>query len=204
VRRSVPLVLLVLALAGCDGDSGDERAGETTARQEAEAAAAGAAAGCRAPAEPTPEQTEGPFYKEGPPRRSSLIEPGVSGRRLLLAGRVLSTDCRPVAGARVDVWQADGNGAYDNQGYRLRGYQLTGGDGRYRVETVVPADYDGRTAHIHVKVRPPGRDVLTTQLYFPGKARNEEDPIFTPATVLRLRRGSSPWRASFDFVVERG
>jgi protocatechuate 3,4-dioxygenase beta subunit len=52
-----------------------------------------------------------------------------------------------------------------------------------------------------VKVTPPGGNTLTTQLYFPNEAQNGSDPIFTPRTVLRIRRGSHPLRASFDFVV---
>jgi protocatechuate 3,4-dioxygenase beta subunit len=44
----------------------------------------------------------------------------------------------PVAGAKVDVWQADDSGAYDNAGYRLRGYTLTDDSGRYAMETIVP------------------------------------------------------------------
>jgi protocatechuate 3,4-dioxygenase beta subunit len=84
-----------------------------------------------------------PYYKQGPPRRKALAGGDVSGRRLVIAGRVLSTACRPLARARVDFWQADGNGEYDNQGYRLRGYQRSDGDGRYRVETVVPGSTKG-------------------------------------------------------------
>ncbi len=161
------------------------------------------AAASAAPATPTPPQTEGPFYKAGPPRRRSLIEAGVRGRRLLLRGRVLTTECTPLTGTRLDFWQADGAGRYDNVGYRLRGYQLSDRNGRYRLETVVPADYEGRTRHIHVKVQARGGRTLTTQLYFPGESRNRRDPIFAPETVVRLRRGASPWRASFDFILDR-
>ena len=135
-------------------------------------------AACRPGAKTTPEQTEGPYYKSGPPRRTSLLEQGVEGRRLLLAGRVLTPDCRPLAGARVDFWQADGNGVYDNDGYRLRGYQITDGRGRYRLETVVPGRYEPRTPHIHVKVTPKGGQTVTTQLYLPGEAENADDPIY--------------------------
>jgi protocatechuate 3,4-dioxygenase beta subunit len=195
------LVLVLPALAACDGDSDGGGAGEGTAQ---DSTGPRKSSGCRPGADPTPEQTEGPYYKAGPPRRSSLLDRGVAGRELLLRGRVLSEDCRPLAGARVDFWQADGEGAYDNDGYRLRGYQRTDGKGRYRLETVVPGQYEGRTRHIHVKVTPQGGTTLTTQLYFPGEAGNRSDAIFDPATVLRLRRGGGDWRASFDFVVEPG
>lgn len=45
---------------------------------------------------PTPSTTAGPFYKPVSPLRTSLLEPGVTGTRVVLSGRVLSTDCRPV------------------------------------------------------------------------------------------------------------
>src|SRR5439155_1396739 len=88
------------------------------------------------------------------------------GRAYLLAlsGRVLSRDCRPIAGARLDFWQAEASGSYDNAGYRLRGNQTSESDGRYALDTVVPGEYPGRTEHIHVKVQPAGGGTLTTQL----------------------------------------
>jgi protocatechuate 3,4-dioxygenase beta subunit len=115
---------------------------------------------------------------------------------------VLSTDCRPLAGARVDFWQADGNGSYDNDGYRLRGYQLTDERGRYRLETVVPGRYEPRTPHIHVKLTPRGAGTVTTQLYLPGESQNESDPIYEPETVISLSgRASGARQGSFDFIV---
>src|SRR5262249_21370677 len=58
----------------------------------------------------TPAETEGPFYKRGSPERTSLIEPGMPGTRITVTGYVLSTECRPVAGAWLDFWQADEQG----------------------------------------------------------------------------------------------
>ncbi len=150
---------------------------------------------------PTPAQTEGPFFKAGSPERKSLVEPDIAGTRLALTGRVLTVDCKPVAGALLDFWQADASGAYDNRGYRLRGHQLAGADGRYFLDTILPGEYPGRTAHIHVKIQAPGRAALTTQLYFPGRARNQQDSIFDPALVMDVRDTADGKRASFDFVV---
>lgn len=151
---------------------------------------------------PLVEQTEGPYFKAGAPRRRSLLEPGLAGTRLVLTGRVLSRRCTPLPGARLDFWQADAAGAYDLDGYRLRGYQLTDGKGRYRLTTVVPGLYPGRTEHIHVKLRPRGGRERTTQLYFPGVGENGQDGIFDPRMVLRrLKRGAAGWTATFDFVL---
>jgi len=60
-----------------------------------------------------------------------------------------------VGGALLDFWQADAAGDYDNTGFRLRGHQFSGADGRFRLATVVPGLYPGRTRHIHVKVQRP-------------------------------------------------
>jgi protocatechuate 3,4-dioxygenase beta subunit len=149
--------------------------------------------------EATLEQTEGPFFTPDSPERASLLEAGVEGTRLVVAGTVLATDCSPVAGALLDFWQADAEGVYDNEGYRLRGHQFADEDGRYRLETVVPGLYTGRTRHIHVKVQAPGDPVLTTQLYFRDEPGNTGDGLFDPALLLDL--GAAGGRGRFDFVL---
>lgn len=123
------------------------------------------------------------------------------GVKLVISGFVLTRTCRPVAGARVDFWQADANGAYDNSGYKLRGYQLTDSSGRYRLETVVPGLYTGRTLHIHVKVSAPGGPTLTTQLYFPGEAANGRDGIFDQRLLMPVEKQADGETAVFDFVL---
>lgn len=150
----------------------------------------------------TPEQTEGPFFTPDSPRRTSLRERGVAGIPLLLTGTVLATDCQPIPGALLDFWQADGEGVYDLEGFRLRGHQFADRAGRFRLGTVVPGLYPGRTRHIHVKAQPRGGDVLTTQLYFPGEASNDADPIFDPALLVAEQGGGSGRRVTFDFVLE--
>ena len=152
--------------------------------------------------EPTVEQTEGPYFTPRSPRRRVLRTSGMRGTPLLLTGRVLTTRCRPIANAQLDFWQADARGVYDNRGYRLRGHQRTDALGRYRLETVVPGLYPGRTRHIHVKAQAPRRPVLTTQLYFRGERGNASDGIFVPDLLVRsLRKANGRWSASFDFVL---
>ena len=150
---------------------------------------------------PTETQTAGPYFKPSSPERASLLEPGLAGERLVLSGRVLTSDCRPVARALLDVWQADADGAYDNRGFRLRGHLFTDADGRYRLETIVPGLYPGRTRHIHVKLQPPGGRGLTTQLYFPDEAGNRRDGLFDPSLLVALQRDAGTAQAGFDFVL---
>ena len=145
---------------------------------------------------PTERQTEGPFFKPRSPERNVLVEGGAA--TLLVTGRVLGPDCKPVAHALLDFWQADEKGHYDNQGFRYRGHQFTDAEGRYRLETVVPAEYPGRARHLHVKVQRPGGRILTTQLYFPGNPANERDGIFSPELVMTM---ATRGQGIFDFVL---
>jgi protocatechuate 3,4-dioxygenase beta subunit len=155
---------------------------------------------CRDGDEPTLRQTEGPFFKPRSPERSDLVEAGLSGRPIELAGLVLTRSCRPVAGALVDLWHADGKGGYDNDGFRCRGHQFTDASGRYRFRTVLPAVYSGRTRHFHVKVQAARQPVLTTQLYFPGEPANRRDRLFRQELLMRMAAAGAV--AHFDFVLD--
>jgi protocatechuate 3,4-dioxygenase beta subunit len=153
---------------------------------------------------PTPRQTEGPYFTPNSPERTNLLEDGMPGERLALAGFVLDRRCRPVAGALLDLWHCDSTGEYDNQGYRLRGHQFSDAQGRFVFETIVPGLYPGRTRHYHIKVQAPGRSILTTQLYFPGEPGNDDDRIFNAALVLDIPLGRGPNLARYDFVLDLG
>jgi protocatechuate 3,4-dioxygenase beta subunit len=146
----------------------------------------------------TAPQTEGPFFKPKSPLRASLLEKQVHGERMVLAGVVFSRNCKPVANALLDFWHSDDMGEYDNEGFRFRGHQFSDADGRFRLETIVPARYPGRTRHIHVKLQAPGRKVLTTQIYFPGEPGNARDPLYRAG--LAMRKSADEGR--FDFVID--
>ena len=146
----------------------------------------------------TPRQTEGPFFKTDTPQRTSLLEKG-DKNVLVVSGLVVSAQCKPVANALLDFWHADELGDYDNQGFRYRGHQFTDAQGRFRLETIVPAEYPGRARHIHVKVQAPGKRVLTTQLYFPGDPGNARDGLYRAHLAMRMQK---PGEGAFDFVVE--
>jgi len=147
----------------------------------------------------TPRQTEGPFFKTDSPKRVSLVEGASKAPRLVVAGLVLSPQCKPVANALLDFWHSDEEGQYDNRGFRYRGHQFADSQGRYWLETIIPAQYPGRTRHIHVKVQAPGRRLLTTQLYFPGDPGNARDGLYRADLEMKTIK---PGEASFDFVVD--
>jgi protocatechuate 3,4-dioxygenase beta subunit len=158
---------------------------------------------CTSPASLTPAETEGPYFKAGSPAASNLIQPGLSGMKLVLTGYVLTSDCQPVAHAFLDFWQANAMGVYDNRGYTLRGHQFTDAHGFFQLTTIVPGLYPGRTEHIHVKVQPPNGAILTTQLYFPSVSQNTTDGIFDQALLMTVKNTSDGVTATYNFVVPK-
>lgn len=151
--------------------------------------------------EPTPPLEEGPFFSPRSPERTTLLEEHMAGTVVILTGRVLNTSCQPLANVLLDWWQADHEGNYDNQGFRLRGHQYTDKQGNFRLETIVPGLYPGRTRHFHVKIQAPGQPVLTTQLFFPKEPQNQRDRIFDPALVMAIRRKGNTDMANYTFVI---
>src|SRR6266480_3834342 len=210
--RLVAATILSVLIAGCAGTSAvapstSPVATSTVTASSAPASssaaatqAATAAVACTAPAQALVELTEGPYYKANPPQNATLRTSGVAGTALTLTGYVVSTSCRPIAGAKLDFWQADGNGTYDNSGYTLRGWQLTDANGAYRLETVIPGLYPGRTEHIHFKVTVNGK-TYTSQLFFPGVSQNEGDSIYSSRMLVTLNTAASPATGTFTFVV---
>ena len=151
---------------------------------------------------PTRPQIEGPFFKPASPLRGDVREPGMAGRPAELAGFVLTRACRPVAGALIELWQADDQGEYDNTGFRLRGHLFADAKGRYAFKTIMPGLYPGRTRHFHIKVQAAAESpVLTTQLYFPDEPRNQEDDLFRPELVMQVAASDDALRARFDLVL---
>lgn len=107
---------------------------------------------------------EGPFYKPNAPVRET------TGTGLVVNGAVKSAaTCGAINGARVEWWQANPGGEYDDA---HRGTLTTGTAGIYRFETDFPPPYSGRPSHIHFKAFAAGYRPLTTQLYLNGGERN--------------------------------
>ncbi len=177
---------------------------ETATHTFARAQTLAATPACNDNDDPTPPQTAGPFFKPRSPHRTSLIEPGAKGTKILLQGYVRSIRCQPIPGALLDLWHADATGAYDNIGYNFRGHQFADKSGRYAFETVAPGLYPGRTRHFHLRVQAPNRAILTTQLYFPGEPQNQRDGIFNEKLLLTLRQDGGEKLASFNFALDLG
>jgi protocatechuate 3,4-dioxygenase beta subunit len=147
----------------------------------------------------------GPFWRKNAPDfplGASIARPGTPGRPVNVSGRVTQADGTPVAGAIVDIWQADPRGMYDNQiadleGMNLRGQFHTDADGRYNFHTVRPAGYPVpthgpvggllhaqhrspfRPAHIHFMVSKPGFKTLITQVFADDAEHLDNDVTFS-------------------------
>lgn len=152
--------------------------------------------------DPTPPQTEGPYFKPDSPERSNLRDKDMKGTVLVLTGQVVNTNCKPVGKALLDWWHADEAGEYDNSGFKLRGHHYTDAQGNFHLETIVPGLYPGRTRHLHVKVQAPGKPVLTTQLYFPNDARNKQDFLFKPVLLMDIKKEEDRIEAGYTFVLK--
>ena len=109
---------------------------------------------------PTRADSLGPFYEPGAPVRSKV------GTGYVLSGRVLTTGCRAIGRARVELWLVNPRGQYDDA---HRATVIAGRDGRYRLQSNRPPGYEGRPPHIHVRVTARGFRTLVTQHYPQGR-----------------------------------
>ena len=176
----------------------------------------------------TPEMTEGPYYVPDEAVRTNITE-GLPGTPLALRLTVVNAStCRPIAGAKVDVWHANALGVYSgvqgNTGTFMRGVQPTNAHGLALFETVYPGWYTGRAVHIHVKVHLGGNVVHTGQLFFPDSltdgvytkapystrpgrdTRNATDAIFRNGgsrSMLKLSRSGSGYVGAISLGVHR-
>lgn len=161
--------------------------------------------------DPTTEDIMGPFFSEGAPETNSIVPSDYQGQRLFLSGKLNAIDCDSnIANAVLDFWQADENGAYDNEGYRFRGKVITDEDGNYNLETIIPGKYlngsQYRPSHIHLKVQAVGYDELITQIYFQGDTDIAADPWASSSSAINRIIPVNPgfagdWFGNFDIVL---
>ena len=190
----------------------------------------------------TPELTEGPFYTFNPNNTLPPPSPAnrdndltrldggkapAKGTPFLLSGVVRDLAGKPVAGAKVELWQTDDEGAYYHSGDRRadsrdRNFQhygevVTDDQGRYAFRTVQPGLYTGRIRHFHFKVKQGDATVLTSQFIFEEeRAQFARDGVTArtsgaelEAIVLAPQRGTDSAGATAliatkDIVIDPG
>ncbi|MFC5950655.1 catechol 1,2-dioxygenase [Pseudonocardia lutea] len=176
---------------------------------------------------------EGPYYIPGAPEFASEatlpMREDEKGTPLLFQGTVTDLDGKPVDGALVELWHADDDGYYSQFApgipeWNLRGQIRVGADGHFAFHTIQPAPYqiptDGscgkliaaagwhpwRPAHLHLKVSAPGKQLVTTQLYFDGGewVDNDVAQAVKPELILRPTPAASGEgnEVTYDFALD--
>ena len=170
----------------------------------------------------TPRAIEGPLFVAGAPlsEREVRLDAGEEpprGEIVVMEGRVLDTNGKPVANALVDVWHADEHGRYSHfdpsqAPYHLRRKIRTAEDGSYRFRSFIPPGYaippnspvselfsalgrhGNRPAHIHFLIVAPGMRTLTTQVNIPGDTFLDDDFAFATrdGLIVKLEPGTAP------------
>lgn len=180
--------------------------------------------------EGTESNIEGPLYvADAPMLQPPYVLPRRAdepGEKLIFSGTVRATDGSPLAGATLDVWQANGATEYSNFNpdvpeYNLRGRLRTDDDGGFEFETVVPSPYEvptsgatgrllaalGRSAfrpaHIHFKISHEAASPLTTQIYFEDDPWIDADVVgaVKASLITKLARHGDHAMCSYDFVL---
>lgn len=149
----------------------------------------------------TPTQTEGPFYPEVPIEKQLFNDTDLrrkvgnhdfaKGKQVTVGGVVKDQTGRPLSGSVVEIWQACETGRYNHtrdaknpslldNNFQFWGRAITGKDGKYAFQTIVPGMYSGRNGrHIHFRIDSPGFKRLSTQCYFADYgADNDRDSIY--------------------------
>ena len=144
---------------------------------------------------------QGPSFPAAPPEEADLTRNGrvngePLGERIIVTGRVLDEDARPVANTLVELWQANAAGRYIHKtdqhdapldpNFLGAGRCVTDAEGRYRFLTIKPGAYPWRNhpnawrpQHIHFSLFGPAFATrLVTQMYFPGDPLHTLDPMF--------------------------
>lgn len=151
----------------------------------------------------TPKQTAGPFYPGDENFRQENDLTRVNGRKatgqvIYIEGIVRDSNCLPLKGARVEIWQACHSGKYNHRedpnpakldpNFKYWGETNTDENGAYIFKTILPGSYPAsdtwtRPPHIHYRVNKLGYEEMVTQLYFAGQKLNEKDAILRQVPV---------------------
>ncbi len=187
-----------------------------------------------------PQQTEGPYFVDEKLNRSDIrsasasgsVKAGVPLQLTLRVTQIGDQSCTPRSGAIVDIWHCDATGVYSDVSDRsfntqgqnfLRGYQTTDANGNVEFLTIYPGWYQGRTVHIHFKVRHVNQE-FTSQLYFEDgitdqvhaqspyaskgqrTVRNDQDGIFQDGgrqLLLSPTKTNQGYAATFEVGLQK-
>jgi protocatechuate 3,4-dioxygenase beta subunit len=187
----------------------------------------------------TPAETEGPYFVDEMLNRSDIRPDPTSGAvsegvPLVLTVRVYNVGnnmCEPVSGAHVDIWHCDAAGHYSDESANntvgqkfLRGYQVTDENGAVTFTTIYPGWYQGRTVHIHFKVRTYDGSSktyeFTSQLFFDDSlsdqvfaaapynargnrdTRNSNDNIYDDMLLMNVTPSGGGYASTFDVGLQ--
>jgi protocatechuate 3,4-dioxygenase beta subunit len=167
------------------------------------AAAATSAAACPV----TPQGEIGPFFADdsAPGFERNDIRANLDGTNvqrgipltLRIAVRDARNGCAALAGTQVDVWHCNAEGVYSDEPQErtstqtwLRGYQRTGAAGLVTFTTIFPGWYEGRTTHIHLRIRSPYSATSD-----PRDGTNTTQLFFKQATIETVSTTVAPYRA---------
>jgi protocatechuate 3,4-dioxygenase beta subunit len=205
----------VALLTGCRGSS--NRVSTDTATSSSVLADAGARSSMCVV---RPEMTEGPYFVDEMLNRSDIrrdpsdgsVKSGAPLQLTFNVSTLAAAACTPLAGALVDIWHCDHLGVYSDvsdPGFNtvgkkfLRGYQVSDANGLATFTTVYPGWYQGRTVHIHFKIRsaPSLRSgfEFTSQLYFDDALTDR-----VHAQQPYAAKGQRTVRNSRDGIFRRG
>ena len=170
----------------------------------------------------------GPFHREQAPELplgGSISKDPADGPPCIVSGTVKDPKGKPVAGAKLDIWQGGEDGLYDSQkgdAMNLRGVFRTDAQGRFHFRCVTPNFYpvpnDGpvgrmlvatgrhpmRPPHLHFWITAPGFKPLITHLFVRGGKYLDSDAVFgvKPELIVDFKKGKDGMaRASYDFVL---
>lgn len=174
----------------------------------------------------TPSQTIGPFFHLDLPFEGGevLVSGKTKGERIVIEGRVIDGEGKPLDDALIEIWQANAEGRYDHPedkqdkaidpAFHGWGRCPTDANGVYRFNTIRPGPVPGpgntlQAPHINVTVFARGMlRHLTTRIYFEGEQLNNDDPILArvgdskrrETLIARKLNGNSTYR--FDIILQ--
>jgi protocatechuate 3,4-dioxygenase, beta subunit len=172
----------------------------------------------------TPPQAEGPFYPGATkflPENDLTLVAGAPrsalGEVVFLKGTVMDSQCKPLADANVEIWQACASGRYNHSRdpnpapidpyFKYWGEAFTNERGEYDFKTIIPGAYPAasgwtRPPHIHFRVAKLGYQELITQMYFAGEKLNAEDRILRSLSPADRAKVTVEFKGQNEFSGE--